>query len=144
MVGWHPWNCCHCRKAWLRGWFLALGSSWEEDGTVKKCSWVIIFWLIPVLNSLTCFLIYLRNASLDQRPNNIIVNTGMPARYIAMAAPLHAEWRPIWFAVNPSSSLPIAVAAKQRRFSSTVLVNKVFDPSLWKKVFTDVSSFDEG
>ncbi len=38
----------------LRGWCSMRGSSWEVEGTVKKCSLVTIFWLMPVLNSLTC------------------------------------------------------------------------------------------
>ena len=41
------------------------------------------FWL----NSMTCFLMYLRKASLDQRPISMIMKTGHSPRYIAMAAP---------------------------------------------------------
>jgi len=78
---------------------------------VKKCSFVIILELMPLLNSLTCFLMYLKKASLDQRPSNMMVNTGTWAKYIAMAAPLLAEWRPISFAENPKESGPTAVAA---------------------------------
>jgi hypothetical protein len=61
-----------------------------DRGIVKKSSCVIIFWLTPELNSLTCFLMYLRKALLDHLPNSIILNTGIPARYIAIAAPLLA------------------------------------------------------
>jgi hypothetical protein len=58
---------------------------------VKNLSFFSIFLLIPLLNSFTCFCIYLRNASLDRHPRSIIVYTGMPDKYIAIAAPLLAE-----------------------------------------------------
>jgi len=64
---------------------------------VKNFSLWIILQLIEWLNSWTVFLIYLRKASLDHRPSSIIVNTGTPARYIAIAAPLLAECRPMIF-----------------------------------------------
>jgi len=69
---------------------------------------------------------YLRKASLDHLPNSIIVNTGTPAKYIAIAALLLAEWKPICFTVKPNSSGPIVVAAKRSLRKSTVPVNRVF------------------
>jgi hypothetical protein len=57
------------------------------------------------------------NASLDQRPSNIIVKTGIPARYIAIAALLLAECSPICLAVKPNVSAPMAVVASRRRFN---------------------------
>jgi hypothetical protein len=108
-----PLICCEAR---FRILFTFLGSLLDAGGTVKKFSFWIIFVLISVLNSFTCFLIYLRKASLDQRPNIMIIITGTPLRYIAMAAPLRAEWSPICFAVNPRMSGPIEVVAARRHF----------------------------
>ncbi len=68
------------RDARLRRWSGMRGSSVEVEGTVKKLSLVIIFELTPFLNSLTCFLMYLRKASLDQRPNYMMVKTGIWAK----------------------------------------------------------------
>ena len=64
----------------------------ELSGMVK--SWYdssdIIASLTPLLNSLTCFLMYLRKASLHHRPYSMMVYVGTVlgyfARYIAMAA----------------------------------------------------------
>lgn len=95
---------------------------------VKKCSFVIILELMPLLNSLTCFLMYLKKASLDQRPSNMMVNTGTWAKYIAMAAPLLAEWRPISFAENPKESGPTAVAASLSFLRSSEPEKKVNFP----------------
>jgi hypothetical protein len=72
-------------------------------GIVKKSSDWIVFVLIPVLNSFTCFRMYRRNASLDQRLRSITVYTETPARYIAIAAPLLAECSPICSGLNPMS-----------------------------------------
>lgn len=69
-------------------WFLMeIGSR----GIVKNFSCWIILELTPVLNSFSCFLMYLRNASLDHLLRSMIVNTGTPSRYIAIAVPLLAE-----------------------------------------------------
>jgi len=124
--------------------FKVRGSSIEVDGTVKKCSFWIILELIPLLNSLTCFWIYLRKASLDHRPRSIIVKTGTWANYIAMAAPLWAEWRPISFAVNPKESGPKVVAAWQIRFNNSVPVKKCFLPSVKWNRFTESEAEDPG
>jgi len=59
----------------------------------------------------------------------MIVNTGMWAKYIAMAAPLRAEYRPMSFAVNPRESGPTSVAASQSLFSNTVPVKGMILPS---------------
>ena len=75
----------------LSGWFLIRGSScctlmWMSGMCLKFWHDNILFatfWL----NSITCFLMYLRKASLDQRPISMIMNTGHSPRYIAMAAP---------------------------------------------------------
>jgi hypothetical protein len=58
-----------------------------ESEIVKKRSFSIIIELTELLNSWTSLRIHHKNASLDQRPNNMIVYTGTPARYIAIAAP---------------------------------------------------------
>ena len=80
--------------------------------------------------------IYCKKASLNQRPKSIIVKTGTWARYIAMAAPLGAEWRPTSLAVKPKESEPIEVVAKRRRFNSSAPV-KVWIfvvPANWKVI----------
>ncbi len=132
-----PWCCC---EAWFNGWFRMRGSSVDNSGMVKNFSLEIIFWLISLLNSCTCFLMYRRKALLDQRPISIIVYTGTPARYIAIAAPLLVEWRPIQSAENPNVSFPIAVVAHRSCCRSMRPVMRHFFPSL-KYVFTWVSLF---
>jgi len=47
-----------------------------------------------------------------------MVNTGTAAKYIAIAAPLRAECKPILSAVNPNKSGPMVEAANRRRFRS--------------------------
>jgi hypothetical protein len=61
---------------------------------------------------------YQRKASLDQQPRSMMVKTGTPAKYMAIAAPLLAECNPRWFGVNPSLSGPRVVAAKHRHDKS--------------------------
>jgi len=111
---------------------------------VKNCSFVIIFWLTPALNSCTCFLMYLKKASLDQRPRSIIVKTGTPPRYIAMAAPLRAECRPTVSGSKPRASWPIDVAAALIRDRSSLPENKWIELSGKQKVFTVDSGDEEG
>ncbi len=48
----------------------------------------------------------------------------MPAKYIAIAEPLRAEWRPSWSAVKPRISGPIEVAASRSFLSNSVPENK--------------------
>jgi hypothetical protein len=43
---------------------------------------------------------YRRKASLDHRPESMMVNTGTLAKYIAMAVDDRKEWRPISLAGN--------------------------------------------
>jgi hypothetical protein len=83
----------------------------DAKGIVKKCSFWIIFELIPALNSFTCFQMYRRNALLGHLPSNIIVNTETAAKYMAIAAPLLAECSPVWSAETPSFSSPTVVVA---------------------------------
>jgi hypothetical protein len=53
----------------------------------------------------------------------------MPARYMAIAAPLRKEWSPISRAENPNSSLPIIVTAKR-----SFVMRKLFE-MCWKEPF---------
>jgi hypothetical protein len=87
---------------------------------------------------------YLRKASLDQRPRSMIVNTGTPARNIAIAAPLLAECSPICFAVNPRISGPIAVVAIQSCFNNSGPVKRCRLPFCNRNVFTGVSLLEDG
>jgi hypothetical protein len=58
--------------------------------------WIsIILDEIPCENSCTCFRMYLRNAVLDQRLTSMIKKMGVPAKYIAMAAPDRIDFDPI-------------------------------------------------
>ncbi len=58
--------------------------------------WIsIIFNEIPCKNSCTCFCMYLRKAVLDQHPMSMIEKTGVPAKYISMAAPDLIDFDPI-------------------------------------------------
>jgi hypothetical protein len=100
------------RGTWFKGSVFDVWLSWDIVGIVKKFSFWIILSEIPLLNSFTCFQMYCKKASLDHLPNNMILKTGTPARYIAMAEPLLAEWRPIWFVVKPRISGPIDVAVR--------------------------------
>jgi hypothetical protein len=86
---------------------------------------------------LTCLRMYLRKASLDHLPNNMIVNTGTCAKYMAIAAPLLAECKPISFAVKPSESSPSVLAAKRRHLRNSDLENICFLPSGKQKRFTE-------
>ncbi len=52
------------------------------------------------------------------------MNMGTPERYIAIAAPLLAECRPISYGENPSVSLPMAAAANRKRLSNCVPENR--------------------
>ena len=78
-------------------------------GVVKKSS----FWSIREETfeekPSTCFRMYRRKASLDQRPMIMIVYVGTLARYMAMAAPDLRECVPMSSAVKPRVSLPMAL-----------------------------------
>jgi hypothetical protein len=120
-----------------------VSSSGVDVGIVKKFSFVIIFWLTPWLNSFICFLMYLSKASLDHRPRSIIVKTGMPAKYMAIAAPLLAECRPISFSENPRISGPSVLVALRNCFSTCCPVKWCKDPSGRQNTFTGVSADDD-
>ncbi len=111
---------------------------------VEKFSFMIIFSLMPELNSFTCFLMYLKKASLAHLPRSMIVNTGTPVRYIAIAAPLLAEWSPIWEEVKPKTSGPSAVAALLSFFNNSVPVNRWIEPSVRRKELTIMFCENDG
>jgi len=70
------------------------------------------FWL----NSITCFLMYLRKALLDQHPISMIMNTGHSPRYIAMAAPDLIECVPTSSFLMPSFTYPMDPTASLNAF----------------------------
>ncbi len=60
---------------------------------------------------------YLRNAELDQCLTSMIKNTGVPAKYIAMAAPDRIDFDPISDQLIPSFVSPIATTPSRIRFT---------------------------
>jgi hypothetical protein len=60
---------------------------------------------------------YLRNAVLDQRPTSMIKKTGLPAKYITMAAPDRIDFDPILDLLIPSFVSPIATTPSRIRFT---------------------------
>lgn len=54
---------------------------------------------------------YLKKASLDHLPINIIVYTGTSSRYMDIAAPERRECVPISSGLNPKAASPMMVAA---------------------------------
>jgi hypothetical protein len=60
---------------------------------------------------------YLRNAVLDQHPTSMIEKTGVPAKYIAMAAPDRIDFDPILDRLIPSFVSPIATTPSRIRFT---------------------------
>jgi len=72
----------------------------------------------PELNSCTWRWMYHRNASLDHLPMSMIVKTGTPARYMAMADPERMECVPNSRAVNPSTSSPTDFTLARSLFNS--------------------------
>ncbi len=80
--------------------------------------WIsIIFDEFPCENSCTCFRIYLRKAVLNQHPTSMIEKMGVPAKYIAMAAPDLIDFDPILDQRIPSFVSPIATTPLQIRFT---------------------------
>jgi hypothetical protein len=80
--------------------------------------WIsIILDEILCKTSCTCFRMYLRNAVLDQRPASMIKKTGVPAKYIAMAAPDRIDFDPILDRLIPSVVSPIAITPSRIRFT---------------------------
>ena len=82
-----------------------------KSGVVKNDSFLIIRVDTLCENCSTCFRIYRRKASLDQRPIIMIVKVGTSARYIAIAAPDRTECVPMSSGLNPSLSSPSDLAA---------------------------------
>ena len=64
-----------------------------------------------LLNSITCFLMCLRKALVDQHPISMIMNTGHSPRYIAMAAPNLTKCVPTTSFLMPSFISPMAPTA---------------------------------
>jgi hypothetical protein len=54
---------------------------------------------------------YRRKASEDQRPMSMMVNSGTPARYMAMAPPDRMAWVPMSSCKKPRTSGPMRLAA---------------------------------
>ncbi len=54
---------------------------------------------------------------LDQRPASMIKKTGVPAKYIAMAAPDRIDFDPILDRLIPSVVSPIAITPSRIRFT---------------------------
>ncbi len=80
--------------------------------------WIsIIFDEILCKNSCTCFCMYLRKAVLDQCPMSMIKKMGVPAKYIAMAAPDLIDFDPISDQTIPSFVSPIATTPSWIRFT---------------------------
>ena len=76
--------------------------------------------IIPCWTPSLFFLVYLRKASEDHLPDNIIKNMETLSKHITIAAPDINEWVPMYFALNPSLSYLIAVTSNLnyfRRFS---------------------------
>ena len=59
---------------------------------------------------------YRKKVSLDQCPNNMIVKTSTPAKYMTIVAPHLAEFKPFWSAMTPRTSGPMDVAASLSLF----------------------------
>ena len=71
------------------------------------------------------------------------MKTGMPAKYMAIAAPLLAECRPISFSENPRISGPSVLVALRNCFSTFCPVKWCKDPSGRQDTFTGVSADDD-
>jgi hypothetical protein len=88
-----------------------------EFWTCLKDRISIILDEIPCENSCTCFRMYLRNAVLDQHQTSMIKKMGVPAKYIAMAAPDRIDFDPILDRLIPSFVSPIATTPSRIRFT---------------------------
>jgi hypothetical protein len=78
-----------------------------------------IIWLdTPKLNCWTCGWMYKRKASLKNLPINMMVNTGIPDKYIAIAAVDLMEWVPILLALYARTSLSTKQTTAQRQSSN--------------------------
>ena len=122
----------------VRGSRLSVSSS---TGIVKKFSRFIMSELNPAENSCTCLLMYNRNASLDHLPSNIIVDTGLRARYRAIAKLDRTECVPTSFFSNPKPSIDSTVFPRCLNISFPVMYLIDFPIST---VFTGDDSEDFG
>ena len=100
----------------LLGLFLCLGSRWETVGVVYvgMCRWnicVIIHVDTLWLNCLTCLWMYCKNASLDQQPIIMILQTEQSLKKTAMATPDPIKCVPISDFLMCKRSLPMATIA---------------------------------
>ena len=102
----------------LSGLFLCLGSTWDAAGYrsgMWQWNWKqIILRETLWLNCLTCFLVYLRKASLDHSPTIMIVYTGHSPIYISIAAPYLWELVPTCSDLKPKLSSPMVQTASLR------------------------------
>lgn len=127
----------------IKGRSSGMVSGLRDVDIVKNRSWEIIWSLTPLLNSLTCRRMYLRKASLDHLPRSMMVYTGTLARYMAIAAPLRAEWSPTLSGVNPNSSSPRVAAARRILYSNSFPENLCIAPSaIWKEFTVHESEAD--
>ena len=91
-------------------WRVAVG--WKS-GVVKKFSFRSIREETLCENCSTCFCMYRRKASEDQRPIIMIENVGTSSRYIAIAAPDRMECVPMSSGLKPSLASPRVRAAER-------------------------------
>ena len=111
--------------------FCVRGSSVRArcSGIVKRKSFLIMRWDIPLLNSRTCRRMYFKKASDDHRPMSIIMKTGVSSINIAMAAAERVECVPISLGENPSLSFPMLAAQARKESRRSFCVNSRRLPS---------------
>ena len=111
--------------------FCVRGSSVRArcSGIMKRKSFLIMRWDIPLLNSRTCRRMYFKKASDDHRPMSIIMKTGVSSMNIAMAAAERVECVPMSSAAKPSLSFPMLLAHDQKDFRRLFWVNSISLPS---------------
>ena len=78
---------------------------------------------------------YLKNASLDHLPINMIVYTGISSRYMAIAAPEWSECVPISSGWKPNRAAPIDAAAPRTACLMSIPETWYVRPFEWN-VFT--------
>ena len=66
-----------------------------------------ILWDTLNVKYSTCSRIYSRNASLDQRPNLVMMITDVTESKTSIATPAQIEWNPISSFLKPKTSSPI-------------------------------------
>ncbi len=116
--------------------------AWDSRVIIKSGRCCIELFILVHFGTDSCteyvFLIYRKNASLDKWFSSMLVKTGTPARFIAIAAPLWTECSPIWSGVNPSLSGPRDTAAIHSLDKCLGLENRCVLPSFDRNVFTVV------